>query len=706
MRHIRRRKDLRPPILDSKAAAAYRSTITRYLKSGTVEVRPPEAPRFLIETEDLLKALFQQFESACAYCETPVDATTGNIDHFRPLQGADRGDGRIDYRHYCWTALEWENLYLSCNACLRAKRNFFPIRGTSRVSAPLTELARTEQALLLDPCRDHPARHFAVLGDVLVGTSDAGRATIEILALNRPELVEARLRTLERLRSIFRHQGVMPSSWSVERVSDMFVDGPFRGSLYIALLQHLPPENALRAWQTAPPSAWRVAKLAEVSRPDLGDAGVPAQPRRQFDTSDRRYVRQVTIQNFRGVRHAVVDFPQRGKAANKAPGSLVLLGENAAGKTSILQATTLGALGARRAHEAGLTPRECLRDGADFGRIEVKFWDTDEKNIVEFARGDDAFGGRTQIETTVLAYGAYRLPARRQLGLSKRGQFRVHSLFSERGLVNGPFGLERQFQGPLRRDRTEDATRALNALLVGSTQAQISPDGIVIEEAGRPQRLVNLSSGVKSVVSIATDVMDVMYETWGGITSAQALIVVDEIDAHLHPTWRLKIVDALRAAFPLSQLVLSTHDPLVLRGLERQEISILEQPTDGVLRLRQPRTPDTRGLTVDQILTSDLFGLESTLAPETARDLNEYYRLLAMQLPSGDEATRREELARRLPLSRPIGTTRRERLLYAVINRYLERTAVPARADVWDTQAVEELVDEFEEVQRAADADD
>jgi NADP-dependent 3-hydroxy acid dehydrogenase YdfG len=75
-------------------------------------------------------------------------------------------------------------------------------------------------------------------------------------------------------------------------------------------------------------------------------------------------------------------------------------------------------------------------------------------------------------------------------------------------------------------------------------------------------------------------------------------------------------------------------------------------------------------------------------------------------LPSGDEAKRREELATRLPLSRPIGTTRRERLLYAVINRYLERTAVPARADVWDTQAVEELVNEFDEVQRAADADD
>ena len=52
-----------------------------------------------------------------------------------------------------------------------------------------------------------------------------------------------------------------------------------------------------------------------------------------------------------------------------------------------------------------------------------------------------------------------------------------------------------------------------------------------------------LSSGFKSILALATDVMDVMYKRWGGLESAQALILVDEIDAHLHPSWRLRVIE-------------------------------------------------------------------------------------------------------------------------------------------------------------------
>lgn len=706
MRRVTRRKDLRPSILGSSVAIAYRADLTRYLESDTVEMRPPQPPSLLLEAEEVRKALLQQFDGACAYCETPISFERANVDHFRPFEGADRGEGRIDFRHYCWLALEWDNLYLACDACQRAKRNFFPIRGKSRASAPLAELVRSEQPLLLDPCRDHPPQHLALEGGFLVGTSDAGRTTIEILQLNRPELAGARAQTLERLRSLLRDSWVMPPLWVTERVSDMFDDGPFRGLLYIALLQDLPSGSPLVAWRATPPSTGRAARLAEVTHPRLSGGGVPAKPHQLLDTSDRRYVRQVTIENFKGVQRAVVDFPHRGRAGSKSPGSLVILGENAAGKTSILQATALGAMGPGCALEAGVAPGECLRDDAQYGRVEVRFWDTEETNVVEFMRGSDTFGGHRQVETTVLGYGAYRLPARRQLGPAKRSGFRVGSLFSERELVNGPFGLELQFQGAMRQQRVEDATRALNALLVGSTRARLSRKGILIEEAGRTQRLANLSSGFKSVVTIATDVMDVMYEVWGGISSAQALVVIDEIDAHLHPAWRLRIVDALRTTFPLSQFMLSTHDPLVLRGLERQEIYLLERAAGGALHLSKPRASDTRGLTVDQILTSDLFGLESTLDPDTTRNLNEYYRLLAIPDPHPDEVKRREELARRLPLTRPIGTTRRERLLYAVIEKYLKRTFTLRHADVWDPQVVDELIGEFEDAQREMDTDD
>jgi hypothetical protein len=81
---------------------------------------------------------------------------------------------------------------VSCQACNRAKRNWFPVIG--RRLEPGDPIS-AEQPLLLDPYTDEPSEHIAFDPDsgLVIGITDRGAATIQILALNRDGLVETRL---------------------------------------------------------------------------------------------------------------------------------------------------------------------------------------------------------------------------------------------------------------------------------------------------------------------------------------------------------------------------------------------------------------------------------------------------------------------------------------------------------------------------------
>lgn len=68
----------------------------------------------------------------------------------------------------------------------------------------------------------------------------------------------------------------------------------------------------------------------------------------------------------------------------------------------------------------------------------------------------------------------------------------------------------------------------------------------------------------------------------------EGLVLLDEIDLHLHPSWQVKIVPALRKAFPNVQFITTTHSPMVLPGLERDEIVRLRQRDGGDVCVETP----------------------------------------------------------------------------------------------------------------------
>jgi len=70
--------------------------------------------------------------------------------------------------------------------------------------------------------------------------------------------------------------------------------------------------------------------------------------------------------------------------------------------------------------------------------------------------------------------------------------------------------------------------------------------------------------------------------------SAPAIMLVDEIDLHLHPTWQQRVLGDLMSTFPLTQFIVTTHSPQILTTVSRENIRILQTAESGI----EARRPD------------------------------------------------------------------------------------------------------------------
>ncbi|MEJ8630220.1 AAA family ATPase [Sphingomonas sp. I4] len=166
--------------------------------------------------------------------------------------------------------------------------------------------------------------------------------------------------------------------------------------------------------------------------------------------------------------------------------------------------------------------------------------------------------------------------------------------------------------------------------------------------------------------------MKMVFEFWTTLDSASAVVIVDELDAHLHPRWKMRIVTALRTAFPNIQFIASTHDPLLLRGLRNHEIALITR-VDGVGTVVNTQLPPIEGMQVDEILTSSVFGLDSTMDPETEALFDEYYYLISHSQTDTDRA-RVAELRQRLADRESLGRNARENLMLEAAQKFLKET--------------------------------
>jgi len=104
----------------------------------------------------------------------------------------------------------------------------------------------------------------------------------------------------------------------------------------------------------------------------------------------------------------------------------------------------------------------------------------------------------------------------------------------------------------------------------------------------------------------------------------EALFLLDEPDTHLNPAWCLDYLENLRkygAEPPNSQIIMTTHSPLTFAGMDKNEVMVMERRTDGRIFAEHP-TSAPKGMGFAAILTSDFFGLRSTLDRETLKKID------------------------------------------------------------------------------------
>jgi hypothetical protein len=198
--------------------------------------------------------------------------------------------------------------------------------------------------------------------------------------------------------------------------------------------------------------------------------------------------------------------------------------------------------------------------------------------------------------------------------------------------------------------------------------------GVSLRLFGSDLELQDLSDGYQSVLGLTCDIIaGLKVSSKGALEGAEGLVVIDELGAHLHPRWRMRIADSLRRAFRRVQFIVSTHDPLCLRGLDNGEAVVLRRTTRGRV-FAVPDLPPIKGLRVDQLLTSEYFGLHSTMDPSIEQQYREMYRLMALRQPTPKQTERITQLRHDLAPYELPGATRRERRLLEIIDKELAET--------------------------------
>jgi predicted ATP-binding protein involved in virulence len=154
-------------------------------------------------------------------------------------------------------------------------------------------------------------------------------------------------------------------------------------------------------------------------------------------------------------------------------------------------------------------------------------------------------------------------------------------------------------------------------------------------------------------------------EPWNG----SVLVLVDELDVHLHPDWQRRILPLLREHFAGMQLIATTHSPLVVTDAEAGEVIVLRRV--GTTIESTVIEQDFTGWRSDQILAG-AFGLDSARDLTTAELSAEYRDLLAAgESPSTSKRARelQAELAER---EKPIERTQWQREAAELLEEWLE----------------------------------
>jgi hypothetical protein len=150
------------------------------------------------------------------------------------------------------------------------------------------------------------------------------------------------------------------------------------------------------------------------------------------------------------------------------------------------------------------------------------------------------------------------------------------------------------------------------------------------------------------------------------VSNAPAIVLIDEIDAHLHPSWQQKILGMLTRRFPGVQFIVSAHSPMIVAGCDRGEVSVLRRSPSGRYEV--------------ETLNEDFLGATTKDLYERVFDIEEIDRLYKQYTVKGSQDT--EERAReilRLEQKKRLSKSEKEQLNQLYRDRRLSARAEEVR---------------------------
>ncbi len=175
------------------------------------------------------------------------------------------------------------------------------------------------------------------------------------------------------------------------------------------------------------------------------------------------------------------------------------------------------------------------------------------------------------------------------------------------------------------------AVRRVIGQFMGAKALHREEKTFLVYRNGFPLSLQQLSDGERGLLALVGDLTRRLSATHPHLTEsdrllteAEAVVMVDEIELHLHPSWQRAVVPRLKKTFPNVQFILTTHSPQVLGEIGSDEIVLLEETPEGIRDRRFAR--EVHGLSSGQILETLMETPERTVQVE--QELNGAYEAI------------------------------------------------------------------------------